>query len=178
MHAALCPLVFALVAACTSSRPSPAPVVRNSPAPAPACTDECLPSVTLVDVVGKVHAPESLSGKIVIVNFWASWAKPSLTEMPVLARIHEKYGARDVVIFGVPVLSVDNETLSQVVTEHPMPYPVIEPTKEVMAAFDSPRDIPTTFIYDRRGKRVASKVGPFTEPEMTALIEKLLADRP
>lgn len=176
MRAALGPLAFAIFVACASSKASAPPPANITPAPACA-GDECLPSVAMVDTAGRVHTTETLSGKIVIVNFWATWAKASLTPVPMLARIHDKYAARDVVLLGVLTQSAD-ETLSEFLTTQPVPYPVVKATEELLTAYGYPQNMPTTFVFDRRGKRVALKVGSFTEPGLTALLEKLLAAGP
>src|SRR6476469_6360638 len=60
---------------------------------ASACTgsgDECMPVVTFMDTSGKAHTPESLRGKVVIVNFWATWCGPCKKEIPDLSKLYSK----------------------------------------------------------------------------------------
>src|SRR4051794_10547720 len=91
--------------------------IRIGEKKAAACTkgqDDCLPDVTYIDTAGKAYTTQSLAGKIVIVNFWATWCGPCQKEIPELSKIYEQYKARGVVMLGV--LTNDNPSDSELLS--------------------------------------------------------------
>src|SRR5690242_17125851 len=54
---------------------------------------DCLPSVSYTDTAGVKYSHESLAGKVVVVNFWATWCRPCQAEIPALSKIYDKYKA-------------------------------------------------------------------------------------
>src|SRR5262249_39215386 len=78
--------------------------ITVAPAHAAACTKgdgDCLPDVKYVDTTGKAYSPETLAGKVVVVNFWATWCHPCQKEIPDLSRAFEKYKSKGLVMLGV-----------------------------------------------------------------------------
>src|SRR5574338_1241188 len=75
-----------------------------------ACTggDECLPDINFVDTTGVAHTPDQLRGKVVVVNFWATWCGPCKKEIPDLSKLYKQYKDKGVVMLGV--LTNDNPT--------------------------------------------------------------------
>src|SRR5580698_8627266 len=66
----------------------------GTPSASAACTkgdSNCLPVVNYVDTTGKAYTPASLTGKVVIVNFWSTWCHPCEQEIPDLSKVYEKY---------------------------------------------------------------------------------------
>src|SRR5688572_15357848 len=57
---------------------------------------DCLPKLTYVDTNGEAYPPEALAGKVVVVNFWATWCKPCKAEIPAFSRVYEKLKGKDV----------------------------------------------------------------------------------
>src|SRR6476619_1385840 len=78
--------------------------VTVASAKATACTKgagDCLPDVKYVDTTGKTYTPESLAGKVVVVNFWATWCHPCQKEIPALSHAYDKYKDKGVVFLGI-----------------------------------------------------------------------------
>jgi thiol-disulfide isomerase/thioredoxin len=148
---------------------------------AAACTasDTCLPSVTFVDTNGAVYDAKALEGKVVVVNFWATWCKPCNHEIPDLSKVYAKYKERGLVILGV--LTSDDPDPNQLLnfqSDHEMTYPVIRGDDTIIGAFRYPRNLPTTFVFDRGGKQIGDMhVGGMHEADLADIVEPLLAEK-
>lgn len=137
---------------------------------------DCLPDVNYVDTVGTAYTPQSLKGKVVVVNFWATWCKPCLKEIPDLSTAYDRYKQQGLVVLGMLTDSPDNQTLLNFQSDNMMSYPVVRVSSDILAAFDYPaQQIPITLIYDRRGKRAHSHLGTLSAEQLAQYVEPLLA---
>jgi thiol-disulfide isomerase/thioredoxin len=143
-----------------------------------ACTggDECLPDINFVDTTGAKHTPDELRGKVVVVNFWATWCGPCKKEIPDLSKLYQQYKDKGVVMLGV--LTNDNPSQGELLnfqSDYEMDFPVVRQTSDILVSFNYPQAIPTTFIYDRAGHRVGKpRVGAIKPDEMASTLEQLL----
>ena len=153
--------------------------IRPGTAPAHAgCAQgqrDCLPDINYIDTTGIAYSRDSLAGKIVLVNFWATWCHPCEKEIPDLSRAYEKYKARGVVFFGVLVDNPDSQQLLNFQSDHEMAYPVVRADRELMDSYDHPDAYPTTFVYDRSGKQVYRHLGALREHDLDSLLAVLVA---
>ncbi len=138
---------------------------------------DCLPDVSYIDTMGTAYTPKSLADKVVIVNFWATWCKPCEKEIPDLSKVYDEYKGRGLVILGVMTDDPDNQQLLNYQSDHLMSYPVVRANSDILLSFDYPKALPTTFIYDRRGKRAYSHVGPLRAEQLAKLVAPLLAQK-
>ena len=116
------------------------------------------PDFTLKLTDGKDIKLSDHKGKIVIIDFWATWCPPCRRGIPDLVDIQEKY-KNDVLIIGI---SLDNETKPDVVPfikKYKINYPIAYGTMEVVQAFGNIQAIPTSFIVDQSGQIVDKHVG-------------------
>ncbi len=131
-------------------------LLRAEPvAPTPA------PAWKLKDVDGNVISSESFKGKVVVVDFWATWCGPCRVEIPGYIALQKKYGKDGLVIIGV---SCDQDkhaaqTVKDFVKKQGLNYQVVMGDEDVQAAFGGMDAIPTTFIIDRQGQIRDRKVG-------------------
>jgi peroxiredoxin len=132
------------------------------------------PDFTLPTADGKSIKLSDLRGKVVIVDFWATWCPPCRKGIPDLISLKKKYGNKGFEIIGV---SVDTDTKSEVVPflkEHGMNYPVVYGNVNVYQQYGGIRAVPTSFVIDKQGKIVASYEGLITIETYENHIKKLL----
>ena len=140
--------------------------VRFSDKPVPA------PALDLVDLDGRSHTTEALNGKVVLVNFWATWCLPCREEIPMLSALQNHYRDR-LVILGVSIDERPAEDVKAFAASLGVTYPVIMSNRELEAAFGGITAVPSTFVLDRSGRIVQRHLGllqgPRTEHEVRAL---------
>ena len=108
------------------------------------------PNFSLKDINGKEVSLSSFRGKIVVLNFWATWCAPCLRDMPSLESFHKKYGD-DVQVLGIAVVSKSSDIPKQI-KRTGITYPVLLGTKKTIAAYNNFYSIPQTFIINRSGE--------------------------
>lgn len=119
------------------------------------------------------------SGKVVLVDFWASWCGPCKASFPALNRLHAKYASQGLVIIGVGV--DDNAAKYQEFAgKMGAKFPIAHDSGHKAAEFFNPPSMPTSYITDRKGviRQVHTGFrGAKTEAEYTTEIEALLAEK-
>ncbi len=123
---------------------------------------------TLTDLQGKSWHLRDLKGKVVLVNFWATWCPPCRKEMPDLQALYDTYKDQ-----GFVVLSISDEEAAKVspfITERNISYPVLlDPGRKVNDAFVVD-GIPKSFVYDREGKLVAQSIDMRTRNQFQQML--------
>ena len=123
---------------------------------------------TLADLEGKTWHFADLRGKVVLVNFWATWCPPCRNEMPDLEALYEKYKDQ-----GLVVLAVSDEEAAKVapfIAERKIGYPVLlDPGRKVNDIFRVD-GIPKSFVYDRQGKLVAQSIDMRTRNQFLGML--------
>jgi peroxiredoxin len=108
------------------------------------------PEIGLNDLDGRPMRMNELRGKVVLVDFWASWCAPCRQEFPVLQRLHQRFASQGLVIVGV---SVDNElrNVRDFLRRNPASFRIVhDPRKEVAGRYGG-RAMPSSYLIDRRG---------------------------
>jgi thiol-disulfide isomerase/thioredoxin len=135
---------------------------------------EALDEYAVTSLGGAAGKLGDQKGKIVLLNFWATWCPPCRAEMPAIDALWKKTKGAAFAIMGVSV----GEEPSQVkdfIAKQGFGYPIyVDPTGELGAAFGA-RSIPTTYVLDKSGAAIAGKVGgaPYDSPEAIALFSEL-----
>ncbi len=138
---------------------------------------DCLPDVNYTDTTGVAYTHASLAGKVVLVNFWATWCHPCQKEIPDFSKVYDKYKAKGVVFFGVMTDTPDSQQLLNFQSDYEMSYPIVRANSDLMMSYNYPDALPTTFIYDRNGKQIFSRVGGVRETELDSLLGQLVAQQ-
>ena len=114
-------------------------------------------------------------GKVVVLNFWASWCAPCRDEAPVLQRWHERIAPQGGTVLGVDALDATDDA-REFVRRYRITYPNI---RDVSGERLKPFGIaayPETFVLDRRGRVAARRRGPVDQAWLDATLPKLLAE--
>jgi len=119
------------------------------------------PGFTVRDLDGRELSSSSWRGKVVILNFWATWCPPCRAEIPDLVALQDKYRDRLVVI-GVSEDEAPPEVVKQFAARHNVNYPIVMMTPQLEQMFPGVSALPTSFILDRESRIVQKHVGMLT----------------
>ena len=110
---------------------------------------DTLPDLASFKLEGKL--PDTLAGKIVVVDFWASWCLPCAKSFPVLDELQKKYQDQGLVILAV---SVDEKPakMETFLKKNPVSFTVVRDAGHQLVAAAEPQTMPTSYIIDREGK--------------------------
>jgi peroxiredoxin len=128
------------------------------------------PDFTLNDLSGKPWHLSDLRGKVVLVNFWATWCPPCRKEVPALEALSTRFAGQGLVIIGIS--DEDAAKVEPFVRRQAMSYPILlDPGRVVNRAF-AIQGIPKSFVYDRSGKLVATAIDMRTERQFLDMLGK------
>jgi peroxiredoxin len=123
---------------------------------------------TLNDLQGKPWHLQDLRGKVVLVNFWATWCPPCRKEMPDLNALYNRFKDR-----GFVVLAISDEEATKVapfIEERKIDYPILlDPGRKMNDLFQV-EGIPKSFVYDRSGKMVAQSIDMRTRNQFLEML--------
>ena len=124
----------------------------------------------LTDLQGKTWELKNLRGKVVLVNFWATWCPPCRKEMPDLELLQQRF--RDQ---GFVVLAISDEEQGKVrpfITERKITYPVLLDSGRKVNDLFQVEGIPKSFVYDRDGKLVAQSIDMRTQKQFLQMLSQ------
>ena len=125
-------------------------------------------SLTALD--GKPYSLDGLRGKVVLLNFWATWCPPCRKEMPDLEKLYEALGPQGLVVLAVS--DEDRATVEQFLQGKGYTFPILlDPGRNVGAAFQV-EGIPKSFVFDRQGKLAAQSIDMRTESQFRAMLKQ------
>jgi len=134
------------------------------------------PQVTFVSLQGEKITTESLRGKVVLVNFWATDCVTCVKEMPEITATYNKYRARGFETIAVAMRHDPPNYVLNYTEKNKLPFTVaLDPMGELAKAFGEVKLTPTTFVIDRQGKVVTRILGEPDFAKLHELIEKGLA---
>jgi len=128
---------------------------------------------TLTDIHGTKWNLKSLRGKVVLVNFWATWCPPCVKELPDLGAVYARFRDQGFVILGIS--DEDPSKLQPFLSQHKIGYPVLsDPGGKTGEAFEAPAiGIPESFLYDREGHLVEVVIDTPTMPRLLELLGRV-----
>ncbi len=132
------------------------------------------PDFKLKDLNGNDFSLSQTKGKVVILDFWATWCPPCRMEVPHFKDLYQRYKGKGLVIIGVALDQGGAATVRPFVQTNEIDYPVLMADQIVVASYGGIRSIPTTFIIDRKGRIVEKIVGYRGKDFFESIIKKLL----
>ncbi|MBK5966160.1 alkyl hydroperoxide reductase [Thiocystis minor] len=137
---------------------------------------QTLPDFRLPDLNGHLVASNAWAGKILVLNYWASWCPPCVRELPLFIRMQNALHESGVQFVGIAVDRV--EDVKGFVADDPINYPLLIADADAIALAkrlgNRVEGLPFTVIFDRRGRRVFSRIGEVTADELEAQLAGLI----
>jgi peroxiredoxin len=140
----------------------------------PLAQRQSAPKFELKDADGKTVTPEEYKGRVLLLNFWATWCVPCKAEIPWFQEFEHTYKDKGFAILGV---SMDEEgwgTVKPYVAERKITYRMVIGNEEVSTRYGGIDSLPTTFIIDKEGKIAAIHTGLVSKATYQKEIEGLL----
>ena len=125
---------------------------------------------------GKPANSENWRGKVLVLNFWASWCPPCVEEMPALDRIAQEYASKNVLIVGIGIDSPSN--IREFLQKTPVSYPIVlgglEGSNLSKQMGNTQGALPYTVVINSKGKSIYTKLGKISEEELKKAINSAL----
>jgi thiol-disulfide isomerase/thioredoxin len=154
---------------------SPGPAQTPAP-PSPAEGAPALIGASLADLAGRMQPLAQWRGKILVVNFWATWCAPCREEIPALIEVQEELAARGVQIVGIAIDQPDK--VRSYAAEMGINYPILVGELDAMELArvegNATGGLPFTVIVDRRGGTAGAVSGRVTSEKLRAMLGPLL----
>jgi peroxiredoxin len=132
------------------------------------------PNFKLKTNEGKTVELAKLKGKLVIVNFWATWCPPCRREIPGFLDVYKQYKSKGLEIVGVALDQDGWSVVNPFVQKANMTYPVVVGDVNIANAYGGIESIPTTFIVDKKGNIIQRHVGYMSKDSFENLVKSLL----
>ena len=132
------------------------------------------PDFVLMDMDGNQHQLSNYLGRVVIVNFWATWCPPCRAEMPSMQRAWEQLEKEGILMLGINV-GEDEDTIFQFTANYPVAFPLLMDQDSKVINQWPVRGVPTTFVVDPKGRIAYRAIGgrEWDDPELLVLIRAL-----
>jgi cytochrome c biogenesis protein CcmG/thiol:disulfide interchange protein DsbE len=134
------------------------------------------PDFTLNDAAGVPVRLSEFRGKVVLLNFWATWCTPCKTEAPWFTEFQKAYGDRGLVVLGVSLDDDGWKAVKPYIDEMKIDYRVMVADKTIAPLYGGLESIPVTLIIDKAGRIAVTHVGLCPRNEYEAAIDSLLAE--
>jgi len=141
------------------------------------------PELTLKDLDGKDVSLSEYKGKVVLVNFWATWCEPCRVEIPWLIEMQKQYGPKGFVILGIALDEEGKSVVAPFVAKErfdvngqqlPMSYRILIGNDDAADKFGGLFGYPTSILISRDGKQIKRVTGMISEDEMNKAVESQL----
>jgi thiol-disulfide isomerase/thioredoxin len=168
-------LSLAVVGLAGCKQHSPSPAQPKRPVVAAGEIGSHLPEFSLKDLQGHALSSADLRGKVVLVDFWATWCQPCKKEMPGYQKLADRYGSRGFVAIGFKFDTMpDMEDPVLFAMRIGVRYPLAVATNDLKQKFGGIEGLPTTMLYDRQGILRGKVVGFEYTDNVESMVKPLL----
>ena len=141
-----------------------------------ASANERAPDFHLTTLTGEPVSRDALRGKVVLLNFWATWCPPCRVEMPGFQKIYDRKHDEGFTILGVSTDAIGSSQVASFLGEHGITYPVALANGDIVGAFGNVSTLPTSFLIDQQGRIRYEVRGMFASVALEQAVDRLLAE--
>lgn len=138
------------------------------------------PDFTVTDINGKTISLSHYKGKVLFLNFWASWCPPCRAEIPEFVDVYQKYKSKGLEILGISLDTKDKSAIVDFAQQFKINYPIVlesrKQTEKLLDDFKPGQFIPTTFVIDKQGRIRDKIVRSMDKEEMLRYFDRLIAE--
>jgi thiol-disulfide isomerase/thioredoxin len=135
--------------------------------------NDVAPEISLADLSGKMVRLSDYSGKVVLINFWASWCPICKDEMPGFQKIYEEYGDKGFVVIGI---ALDDVTPSLIMDMRIL-YPILKTNRRVTKNYGNIKSVPVSFLIGKDGRVIKKLNNYYPENSLRDDVEKALGSK-
>ena len=135
------------------------------------------PDFALKDLNGRTYRLTDLKGRVVLLNFFATWCGPCRQEIPDFVQLHKRLNGKGLEVIGVSLDMEAGAVLGPFINRYGITYPIVLGTREVVVDYGGIRGIPTTFVIDDKGEISDYFVGLQPRHVIEESVTKLLKQR-
>jgi peroxiredoxin len=132
------------------------------------------PNFSLKTADGKTIELKKLQGKVVVVNFWATWCGPCKAEIPGFLEVYQQNKSKGLEIVGISLDQSGWDVVKPFVEKAKITYPVVVGDAKLADAYGGINAIPTTFVVDKKGNIVKQHVGYLDKKAFEKIVKDLL----
>lgn len=136
------------------------------------------PDFELKDGAGRIVRLSDYKGKVVLLDFWATWCGPCKAEIPWLNELSRKYESEGVVVLGISMDEDRWDAVKPFMDKVPIAYPVLMGTRRVAYLYGDIEGLPVAFFVDREQRVAAIQAGPSSRKSVEQTLKSLLRATP
>jgi peroxiredoxin len=138
------------------------------------------PDFTVTDINGKTVSLSDYRGKVLFLNFWATWCPPCRAEIPDFVDVYTQEKAKGLEIVGISLDTKGKDVVAGFVQKYKVNYPIVletrKATEQLLSDFEPGEYIPTTIVIDKMGRIRGKKVGQMEKAELLKYFNQLKAE--
>jgi peroxiredoxin/YHS domain-containing protein len=131
------------------------------------------PAFSLKNLAGETVKLSDLKGKVVLVDYWATWCAPCVATMPEMQKLHEKYGAKGLTVLGVSIDEEGEKKVKPFIAKRKFSYPILLDDQNIWKGYNI-KAIPALFLVDREGQIVKQWTGKPDKKDVEQAVTGLL----
>jgi len=148
--------------------------------PSVVSVDRPAPDFSLPLLDGRKTRLSDYTGQVVLLNIWATWCPPCLSEMPSLEKLYQKFKDEDFQILAVSIDTMGTDVVAPFIKNHNLSFPVLIDSKGTITRLYRTTGVPESFIINKKGVVVQKIVGPidWTETSVLEYFQGLIQEPP